>query len=266
MLCELLLFEHIMLSMRYCLAFAKYTLSLWCILNNSDFRLRFPWYSAIKNSCLILSFAIFVCAVEFSSFFSVLSFGTTHEYIMGIAKNWKKFKNTHSLHQKVALLPSVECNGKDATCSICLQTLQTAKELPCKHLYHPQCLEVWLQNQEVCPVCRAAVVYEASKDSANAVEDNIEERNLLQPRDDTVDELSRLFELNYYVKKDSNNKWKNQIASLSLPSSICAKGKSEKKKASQKIIVLAAWNMVYQCYFRRRSHITQAYYTSIQVF
>ncbi len=57
-LCELLLFEHIMLMMRYTLGLLKYTLSLWCLMTGADFRLRFPWYSPLKNSCLILSFVV----------------------------------------------------------------------------------------------------------------------------------------------------------------------------------------------------------------
>ncbi len=58
MLCELLLFEHIMLMMRYCMAFLKYTLSLWCLLRDLDFRLQFPWFAPLKNSCLVLNFAV----------------------------------------------------------------------------------------------------------------------------------------------------------------------------------------------------------------
>ncbi len=58
MLCELLLFEHIMLMMRFGLGFLKYTLSLWCLLTGNDFRVKFAWYSPLKNSCLVLSFAV----------------------------------------------------------------------------------------------------------------------------------------------------------------------------------------------------------------
>jgi len=59
MVCELLLFEHIMLIMRFGLGFLKYTLSLFCLIDGNDFRVKFGWYSPLKNSFLILCFAVF---------------------------------------------------------------------------------------------------------------------------------------------------------------------------------------------------------------
>jgi hypothetical protein len=57
-LIELLLFEHIILFVRYILSFLKYTLLLFCLILNQDFRLTFSWFSTLKHSCTILSFAV----------------------------------------------------------------------------------------------------------------------------------------------------------------------------------------------------------------
>ncbi len=76
-----------------------------------------------------------------SSFFSILSFGTTHDYIIGIAKYWRKYHQNKKLLQNISWLPTVKCTEPDALCSICLQKLDSAKQLPCKHLFHSQCLE-----------------------------------------------------------------------------------------------------------------------------
>ena len=57
-LCEFLLFDNIMLFVRLFLSFVKYTLSLWSLSSNSDFRIKFAFYSLFKNVCLILSFAV----------------------------------------------------------------------------------------------------------------------------------------------------------------------------------------------------------------
>jgi len=56
--CELLLFDNTMLFVRLFLSFVKYTLSLWSLSSNSDFRIKFAFYSLFKNVCFILSFAV----------------------------------------------------------------------------------------------------------------------------------------------------------------------------------------------------------------
>ena len=58
MLCELLIFENIMLVIRFFTNYVKYTLSLWCLYSNKDFRIKFPWYSLVKNICLIIGFIV----------------------------------------------------------------------------------------------------------------------------------------------------------------------------------------------------------------
>ncbi|PRQ75120.1 hypothetical protein AAT19DRAFT_14142 [Rhodotorula toruloides] len=47
------------------------------------------------------------------------------------------------------------------SCGICLDTFHlsdTAVALPCKHLYHEDCLVPWLKTSGTCPTCRFALV------------------------------------------------------------------------------------------------------------
>jgi len=49
--------------------------------------------------------------------------------------------------------------GEDL-CSICyseFQTGVTVRELPCGHMYHPVCIDVWLESNMRCPMCRGNV-------------------------------------------------------------------------------------------------------------
>lgn len=55
---ELLFFEHIMFLLRYTLEFLKYTLLLWCSIADVDYKLAFPWFSTVRHSLVILSFAV----------------------------------------------------------------------------------------------------------------------------------------------------------------------------------------------------------------
>ncbi|KAM0920201.1 hypothetical protein ACQ4PT_007658 [Festuca glaucescens] len=52
-------------------------------------------------------------------------------------------------------------SGDGAQCSVCLGTVQPGEMvrlLPlCKHLYHVECIDLWLASHDTCPLCRAEV-------------------------------------------------------------------------------------------------------------
>ena len=50
---------------------------------------------------------------------------------------------------------------RDVTCAICVEDFQNGervKELPCKHIFHPTCVDEWLNNHSsLCPLCKANI-------------------------------------------------------------------------------------------------------------
>ena len=43
-------------------------------------------------------------------------------------------------------------------CTVCIETIDgTAVETPCRHTFHPGCIESWLQVADSCPLCRASL-------------------------------------------------------------------------------------------------------------
>ncbi|QCD93934.1 E3 ubiquitin-protein ligase [Vigna unguiculata] len=73
--------------------------------------------------------------------------------------------------QKAAIeaLPSVTSEEK-LQCTVCLEDVEAgteAKEMPCKHMFHDDCIVSWLKLHGSCPVCRFQMPYEDSNVEAN---------------------------------------------------------------------------------------------------
>nr|AFK38844.1 unknown [Lotus japonicus] len=62
--------------------------------------------------------------------------------------------------ESIDAMPSVEVgegDDDDGECVVCLEGFEVGKvvkEMPCKHRFHPDCIEKWLGIHGSCPVCR----------------------------------------------------------------------------------------------------------------
>ncbi|CAN1331342.1 E3 ubiquitin-protein ligase At4g11680 [Linum perenne] len=51
-------------------------------------------------------------------------------------------------------------SGDDAACCICLASYgddDELKELPCSHLFHASCVDIWLKLKAFCPLCKCRI-------------------------------------------------------------------------------------------------------------
>ncbi|CAM8924171.1 unnamed protein product [Rhodiola kirilowii] len=64
--------------------------------------------------------------------------------------------------EAVEKLPDIKITDEllasdNAQCAVCMDTFELegkAKQMPCKHIYHPDCILPWLELHNSCPVCR----------------------------------------------------------------------------------------------------------------
>lgn len=74
-------------------------------------------------------------------------------------------RNPPASKAAIESLPLVEIkfsnnSDNDLNCAVCIEKLEAgteAREMPCKHLYHEECIFPWLSVRNTCPVCRHEV-------------------------------------------------------------------------------------------------------------
>jgi hypothetical protein len=55
-------------------------------------------------------------------------------------------------------------------CPICHDTLSRPAKTHCGHIFCDDCLEIWLDRERSCPMCRSSIVPDVSwRDGATAV-------------------------------------------------------------------------------------------------
>lgn len=78
------------------------------------------------------------------------SYYSFHRKLVGFIKY---LQVTRNLENRFPEATAEEC-ASAGNCLVCREEMTRGKKLPCGHVFHIDCLRMWLQHQQSCPLCR----------------------------------------------------------------------------------------------------------------
>lgn len=83
-----------------------------------------------------------------------------------IQRKFKKHRNylwvLNHMEKNYPLATFDDLQQNSDNCAICWEKMDTARKLPCSHLFHNSCLQSWLEQDTSCPTCRLALSVQSS--------------------------------------------------------------------------------------------------------
>ncbi|XP_058458333.1 E3 ubiquitin-protein ligase AMFR-like [Malaya genurostris] len=92
-----------------------------------------------------------------------------------IQRKIKKHRNylwvLNHMEKTYPLATSDDLKQNSDNCAICWEKMETARKLPCAHLFHNSCLQSWLEQDTSCPTCRLGL--SVHNNNANILQNEI---------------------------------------------------------------------------------------------
>lgn len=84
------------------------------------------------------------------------------------------------INSRYADATAAELQHADDFCAICRESMDSAKKLPCGHLFHRSCITQWMEYKGICPSCRAPLLHTATAREAAATQQRQEQQRQQQ--------------------------------------------------------------------------------------
>lgn len=118
--------------------------------------------------------------------------------IGGLEEEAQSFGPPPASVSAIEALPTVtmsELHETTSSCAVCKEEFEIggeAKELPCKHFYHSNCILPWLRMHNTCPICRFQLKDDGGDDGGDDYDHN--DRNYYPFEEVFADNLDRWFD------------------------------------------------------------------------
>uniref|UniRef100_A0A7G3AB75 Putative e3 ubiquitin ligase n=1 Tax=Lutzomyia longipalpis TaxID=7200 RepID=A0A7G3AB75_LUTLO len=80
-----------------------------------------------------------------------------HEIQRKIKKHRHYLWVLNHMEKSYPLATAKDLTENSDNCAICWEKMDSARKLPCSHLFHNSCLQSWLEQDTSCPTCRLAL-------------------------------------------------------------------------------------------------------------
>lgn len=117
----------------------------------------------IMSFMRLILYAIFICIMFKVHTLPIFALRPMYLAIRTFRKALSDIVLSRRAIKQLELYPSAteEELNSDNTCIICREEMvpgNSAKKLPCGHIFHAACLRSWFQRQQTCPTCRLDVL------------------------------------------------------------------------------------------------------------
>ncbi|KAH0539644.1 E3 ubiquitin-protein ligase AMFR-like isoform X1 [Cotesia glomerata] len=106
-------------------------------------------------SNILLSMASLVICMQLRFLF--------HEIQRRITKHRNYLAVLNHMEKNYPMAAPEELAENCDNCAICWEKMDSARKLPCSHLFHNSCLQSWLEQDTSCPTCRLTLSMQANR-------------------------------------------------------------------------------------------------------
>ncbi|CAK69366.1 unnamed protein product (macronuclear) [Paramecium tetraurelia] len=109
---------------------------------------------------LIIIFACFKCKKRASQVNNLFGNSSSMSQKITLIRQMNKFMPIQTFEELIRKFPGL---SDDLCCPICLENYQQDHKIRvsyCTHFFHSDCLDLWIEKNEICPTCRSSLNYE----------------------------------------------------------------------------------------------------------
>ncbi|KAK0062620.1 E3 ubiquitin-protein ligase AMFR [Biomphalaria pfeifferi] len=171
--------ESLLLILKCLYVVVRYIIQLW------DMSLEGVWESrAMYVYYTELIFELVSLSVDFSHHLHMLLYGNIflsmaslvicmqlrflfYEFQRRVKKHKNYLKVVKEMESKFSMATQEDLEQNSDDCAICWEKMESARKLPCGHLFHNSCLRSWLEQDSSCPTCRTRLSETTERDGRN---------------------------------------------------------------------------------------------------